>query len=77
MTTSLVDGVAPLCTSVEIGRVAVDDIAVHDPYLRATVSTTAVFSASLPCPGASATVPMPVPVAQATSSPPDPAHTAQ
>ena len=74
MTTSLVDGVAPLCTSVEIGRVAVDDIAVHDPYLRATVSTTAVFSASLPCPGAPATVPMPAPVAPA---PPEPAHTAQ
>jgi hypothetical protein len=68
MEIGLVDGVAPLCTSVEIGRVAVDDIAVHDPYLRATVSTTAVFSASLPCPGAPATVPLPVPVAQVTQT---------
>jgi hypothetical protein len=53
----LVDGVAPLCTSVEIGRIAISDVHVHDPYLRATVTTTALFSASLPCPGRPATPP--------------------
>jgi hypothetical protein len=53
--TVLVDGVAPLCTDVEIGRIAVSDIMVHDPYLRATVTTTALLSASLPCPGRAAT----------------------
>jgi hypothetical protein len=56
--TVLVDGVAPLCTSVEIGRIAVSDVHVHDPYLRATVTTTALFSASLPCPGRPAVSPV-------------------
>lgn len=45
----LVDGVPALCTRAEIGRLEIKDIAVHDPYLRATVSTTALLSASLPC----------------------------
>ena len=51
MQTVVVDGVAPLCTRAELGRLEVKDIAVHDPYLRATVTTTALLSASLPCPG--------------------------
>lgn len=55
--TVLVDGVPPLCTSVEIGRIAVSDVHVHDPYLRATVTTTALLSASLPCPGVPAAAP--------------------
>jgi hypothetical protein len=56
--TVLVDGVAPLCTSVEIGRIAVSEVHVHDPYLRAVVTTTALFSASLPCPGRPAAAPV-------------------
>ena len=49
MGTVVVDGVAPLCTRAELGRLEIKDIAVHDPYLRATVTTTALLSASLPC----------------------------
>ena len=52
----VVDGVAPLCTRLELGRIGIDDVAVHDPYLRATVKATAILQASLPCP-ASAAVP--------------------
>jgi hypothetical protein len=48
----VVDGVPPLCTRAELGRLELKDIAVHDPYLRATVTTTALLSASLPCAGA-------------------------
>ena len=48
----VVDGVPALCTRVEIGRLELKDIAVHDPYLRATVAVTALLSASLPCPSA-------------------------
>ena len=51
METVVVDGVAPLCTRAELGRLEVKDIAVHDPYLRATVTMTALLSASLPCQG--------------------------
>ncbi|MDP2345071.1 MAG: DUF4403 family protein [Deltaproteobacteria bacterium] len=47
----VVDGVPPLCTRAELGRLELKDIAVHDPYLRATVTTTALLSASLPCVG--------------------------
>lgn len=50
----VVDGVPPLCTKAEIGRLELKDIAVHDPYLRATVTTTALLSASLPCVDAAA-----------------------
>ena len=57
MRTVVVEGVAPLCTRVDIGRISIDDIAVHDPYLRATVTATAMLSASLPCPGERAAVP--------------------
>ena len=60
LSTSLVDGVAPLCTRVDIGRISIDDINVHDPYLRATVTATALLQASLPCPGQPAVVPAPV-----------------
>lgn len=49
----VVDGVPALCTRAEIGRLELKDIAVHDPYLRATVATTALLSASLPCPSSS------------------------
>ncbi|HEY1098433.1 MAG TPA: DUF4403 family protein, partial [Myxococcota bacterium] len=51
MRTVVVEGVAPMCTTVEIGRIGIDDIAVHDPYLRATITSTAMLSASLPCAG--------------------------
>ena len=50
----VVDGVAPLCTRADLGRLEIKDIAVHDPYLRATVTTTALLSASLPCVGVKA-----------------------
>jgi hypothetical protein len=74
MQKSLVDGVAPLCTRVEIGRIAVSDIAVHDPYLRATITATALLQASLPCPGMPAKVPLPT--APAPAAPAAPAHAA-
>ncbi len=45
----VVEGVPPLCTRAELGRLEIKEIAVHDPYLRATVTTTALLSASLPC----------------------------
>jgi hypothetical protein len=56
---TLVEGVGPLCTRVDLGRLAVDEIAVHEPYLRATVSTTARLAAQLPCPGSAAMVSRP------------------
>lgn len=70
MQKSLVDGVAPLCTRVEIGRIAVSDIAVHDPYLRATITATALLQASLPCPGMAAKVPVGPAVAPMTTPAP-------
>lgn len=54
----VVDGVPALCTRAEIGRLEVKDIAVHDPYLRATVTTTALLLASLPCPSPAAAPPV-------------------
>jgi hypothetical protein len=48
--TVVVAGVPALCTRVDIGRLAVTELSAHDAYLRATVATTALLSASLPCP---------------------------
>ena len=70
MRTTIVDGVAPLCTRVDIGRISVDEIAVHDPYLRATVTATAMLSASLPCAGEPALTPVIVPVPAAAPAAP-------
>lgn len=51
MRTVLVEGVSPMCTQVEIGRISIDEINVHDPYLRATVNATALLAAMVPCAG--------------------------
>jgi hypothetical protein len=69
----VVEGVPPLCTQAELGRLEITDIAVHDPYLRATVATTALLSASLPCP--TSTTPPPTPVATAPATPASPSTT--
>jgi hypothetical protein len=66
---TLVEGVGPLCTRVDLGRLAVDELAVHDPYLRAMVSTTARLSAQLPCPGSAAVVTRPAIDAVGTATP--------
>ena len=50
MRVNVADGVADLCTKVDVGRVEVESLFAHDQYLRLYVSTTAIASASLPCP---------------------------
>jgi hypothetical protein len=57
---SLAEGVAPLCTRAEVGRVEVSSVEAHDPYLRLYVTTTATAAGYLPCPHA----PMPVAAAE-------------
>lgn len=48
----LAQGVPPLCTRAEVGRLEVTAAEAHDPYLRVYVDTTATAAAYLPCPGA-------------------------
>lgn len=48
----LAEGVAPLCTRAEVGRLEVSSAEAHDAYLRVYVDTTATAAAYLPCPGA-------------------------